>query len=533
MTWRWGSGRLNSSRVGIWNLESPMFLKSKHPGRGQPDRKGHVHTASLGMVWVSTAVAVAKALSFVSQILLGYLLSVETYAVFGLAAATLALVAGFQNSSISKVLIQKGDDFERFFEDYSALAFQFGLIGAVILCILGFGMQFYYGIPELFPVLVITAISVPILAANTILIADLSRSFRFKDINKAEILNSFVYTSILVSAAWLGANVFTVAIATVLAAVIAYVYLRKFAADRPAYFYIRPRKFWDLLGSIRSAILAGFLVALAMRADYLVLGRLLAAEALGFYTFGFMLVASLMQPISTGINQVFLPIFAKLQKNHAGLALSLDRCTLVIAMLASIFCLGLIGLAPWLIHLAWEGKWDDSQIVIVALLFAMPFRFVATIAGVAFEATGAWRLRNKLLALQAFLLATFAGIGAIYGGLIGAILGVIIQRILSGLIDFAAVKYFLGASTFPTVSFLLRSLAPFLVGCAVLLVQLGSIERLNVTSVAELMLSTTAAVTVTGALILALNPSLWRDIRALGKNIAKRLIKRFRIDPLG
>lgn len=487
-----------------------------------PARNGYAKTAAVGMAWVSAAIAVAKMLSFISQIILGYLLTIETYAVFGLAAATLALVAGFQNSSIAKVLIQKGENFDELFPQYSALAFQFGVIGGLLLICLSFGLQFYFEMPELFPVLVITAVSVPVFAANTILVADLSHTLRFRDINKAEIYRSLIYAAVLVSAAWLGADFLTVAIATSIAALVAHIYLRKLARRSPTYFRVSTAALWALLAANRPAIIAGFLIALAMRADYIVLGRLLDPVQLGFYTFGFMLVASLMQPISTGINQVFLPIFAKQQADAEGLASSLDRYTLVITLLSSIFCLALIGLAPSLINLAWDGKWNGSQIVIVALLFAMPFRLVATIAGVVFEATGAWELRNRLLVLQAILLASLAGIGAIYGGLPGAILGVIIQRILSGVIDFVIAKLISGQSLLSTTSFLVRCFLPFLIGASLLSAQTEIFDQHVSRNLPQVALYTLISLALTMLLMFVLNPSLRRDGLTLAEIVAGR-----------
>ena len=107
--------------------------------------QSYAKTAAIGMVWVSAAIAVAKLLSFISQIILGYLLTVETYAVFGLAAAALSLVAGFQNSSVAKVLIHKGANFDRLFPEYSALAFQLGIVGALIL--IGLGLLLFGVLP--------------------------------------------------------------------------------------------------------------------------------------------------------------------------------------------------------------------------------------------------------------------------------------------------------------------------------------------------------------------------------------------------
>jgi len=96
------------------------------------------------MAWVSIALIFAQALSLLSQIVLGSILPVEAYAVFGLAASALALVAGFQNPGVSKVLIQDHARFQELVPRYSAFAFQFGLIGMIVLIMIGFAFEAIY-----------------------------------------------------------------------------------------------------------------------------------------------------------------------------------------------------------------------------------------------------------------------------------------------------------------------------------------------------------------------------------------------------
>lgn len=425
-------------------------------------------SASMGMVWVTIALAFAKVLSFLSQIVLGYALSVETYALFGLAMSCVSLIAGFQGPSVSKALIQNTDRFEELFPSYSAFAFQFGLVGSLVLVLLAVMFQQFYDMPHLFAVLCVTSLSVPFLASNTTLNAGLSVKLRFRDMNVIEIKRSFLYYAVLICAALLGAEGFTMAIALVSGALLAHVMLRRHNAVRPRYVTLDVKTFFDIFVTLRWVLLAAFLTALAMRSDYFVLGKMLSVEQIGFYSFGFMLMTSLTIPVSAGITQVLLPVFARLQGDMERLREEVLRFSSAITILGSVICLVILGLGAVLVHLIWGGKWDGAQFVICILALAMPFRFLATLSGTGLEALGFWRLRNGLLVFEALLLAGSAALGASLGGLEGAIIGVIGQRILSGFMGFAFLAHKIDQPGGRTALLLLRLYAPFVIAAALL-----------------------------------------------------------------
>lgn len=424
-------------------------------------------SASTGMVWVTIALAFAKVLSFFSQIVLGYALSVETYALFGLAMSCVALIAGFQSPSVSKALIQNTDRFEDLFPSYSAFAFQFGLLGSLVLVLLALMFQQIYDMPHLFAVLCVTSLSVPFLASNTTLNAGLSVRLRFRDMNVIEIKRSFLHYGVLICSALLGAQGFTMAIALVSGALIAHVMLRRHNAVRPRYFTGDVKTFLDIFVTLRWVLLAAFLTALAMRLDYFVLGMMLSVEQIGFYSFGFMLMTSLTIPVSAGITQVLLPVFSRLQGDMDRLREEVLRFSSAITILGGVICLLIIGLGAVLVHLIWGGKWDGAQFVICVLALAMPFRFMATMSGTGLEALGCWQLRNSLLIFEAVLLAGCAALGASLGGMEGAIIGVIGQRILSGFMGFAFLAHKIDQPGGRTV-LLLRLYTPFVIAAAVL-----------------------------------------------------------------
>lgn len=485
------------------------MLKSKLPAR----------TAAAGMLWVSIALVFAKALSFFSQIVLGKLLSVETYALFGIAMASQSLIAGFYNPSVSKALIQNQQQFKELFPSYSAFAFQFGLLGGMLLIVIGLGLQWFYGVPNLLSVLCVTSLAIPLLASNTTLSASLSASLRFRLLNILQIKESFVYYIALISAAILGAEVFTVAIATVIGALCAHMLLSYYANIKPCYFKFKFQSFFGLFKRLRWVLLTPFLTALAMRSEYFIIGKIFSLKQIGYYNFAFMLITSITIPFSAGITQVLLPVFSRLKGHLDLLRAEVIRFSLSIVIMGEIVCIFILGLGPILVHLVWEGKWDGAQFLICALAIAMPFRFLATMSATGFEALGHWRLNNFLLSIEAVTLITFVALGASLAGMDGAIIGVITQRVLSGLMGFIFLSRKIDKVDVEMALALLKLYIPFVASSALLFALSATRHGAN-SSITSLWLAsaeTLSALLLFFVLSFSLNSGFYRSLMRFTK----------------
>lgn len=425
-------------------------------------------SAVKGMAWTSIAVIFSKFLSFFSQIILGYALAVESYAVFGISATALALVAGFQNSGVSKALIQKQAQFPYLMPTYSAFSLYFGALGAVVLLVIGGVFERIYEINNLFWVIAVTSLTVVIAPVNAVQMAALSIKYRFRQLNLLEMKRSVLYYAVLIGAALTGAEYFTMAVASVFGVGLHFFLLRSATPDTPVSFMLTPRQFKEIAWNLRLVIFAAFLAALAMRSDFLVLSRLISIESLGFYTFGFMLVTSVTIPLSAGINQVFLPVFSRLQSNQTLLQKEIPRFSAAVVALGAAMSLFLVGISGPLISVLWGGKWDPAVIVIVVIATAMPFRFLSTIAAAGMESYGRWGTRIALLAFETVLLLVAASIGAYFYGLTGAAFAAALQRATSGVVGYYVLSRITRTDTLGVIVFLVRLYMPYVVSISVL-----------------------------------------------------------------
>lgn len=428
------------------------------------DPKPHLssaRSAASGMVWITIALFFSKTLSFFSQIFLGHVLEVETFAIFALVTSALALVAGFQNSGINKALIQQQQQFDDLVRDYSAFAFVFGVLGTFVLLAIAMVFQNIYDYDSVFWVIAITSLTIPLVALNSIRIASMSIQLRFRAINLNEMKRALFYYTILVTCAYVGAGEYTVAIATLSGVVIQYMLLLRLTPNIQIRFRLSAVTFFQILKTLKWVVLTGFLASVALRSDFLALAKLITPAELGYYSFGFMLVTSVTIPLSAGINQIFMPIFAKLQKNQALLRQEIIRFSSAIIVLGGMICVFLVGINAAAVHVLWGGKWDPASVVITIIGMAMPFRFLATISAAGLEAGGYWRLRNSILAFEGVLLFGGAWIAASYWGLFGGLCAAAVQRIISGILGYSILAHTARIPFRTTLVFWLRNYVPF------------------------------------------------------------------------
>jgi PST family polysaccharide transporter len=246
-----------------------------------------------------------------------------------------------------------------------------------------------------------------------------------------------------------------------------------------------------------------------MNVDYLILGMFLPSSDLGYYFFGFVLVANVTGLLATGISQTLLPILSRISHDSREVSRQFFRISGAISILAGILCIGLIGLGPLGVHWVWGGKWDGAHFVILCIAAILPVRLLATVARVGLEARGKWLLCATLLMIEALILGVCAWFGAVWGGLQGAAVAVAVQRAFSGLVAFPIFSHLLGVKPRRTLEFILRLLGPY--GAAIGLLLLLSPSRhgesyeLEVVLHASVETALAMAIFVVGAFVLNKN----------------------------
>lgn len=430
------------------------------PQAGPPESSGRA--TARGMAWTAVSLTFAKSLSLVSQIALGYLLSVETYAVFALVSTALMFVSGFQNPGVNKALVQEHEQFDEIVGPYTSFALILAIGGYGLLLAIGAGFEGLYGVDQLFWIVATHGLTVPMMAVSLLHVSLLSIQLRFRAISFVDIAKSLTYYPALICLAALGADGYTMAVAFCIACLVELALLRRAAPGIPLSLRISARQFVRIAGRLRWVIASALLFTIAQRGDYFALGLLLDPRELGYYYFGFSLVANVTVMLAVGINRTLLPVFSKIRNDRAELRRQIYQSAGAIAILCGVICIGLVGFSPVLVHAIWGGKWDGCIVVVLAFATSLPLRLMANIGGTMMESDGAWARRLVYLVLDVLLLLSSAALGAWLAGLVGAAVAVGVQRAVSGLVTFEAAIRLIGGGQRRLITFGLRCFGPFL-----------------------------------------------------------------------
>ncbi|MBP1804840.1 oligosaccharide flippase family protein [Rubellimicrobium aerolatum] len=425
-------------------------------------------TALRGIAWLSLAAIGTKVLSVANQVLLGHIASPETYAVFAIGAAALALASGFYSPAIGKSLIQSQERFHALSRDYSAFAIMLSLIGVALMGVASVVLARLYDMPALTAVILVTALSLPLTALKNIYLSALSLDLRFRTMSLTGIAQAAIYYVAILAIALAGAETLSIAAALSLSVLAQVWLLRRESPSTAIGFLIGLRRFREILWSLRWIIGTGLAFGLTQNGDYLVLGAVLPEEEFGQYYFGFLLTANLGVLLTSSVGEAALPIFAKLQRSPAELRERFHSLCGGMAFVSSLLALGLMGLLPLVAHAVWGGKWDEAALAGTAIAMTLPLRLNEAIGAAVLESQGRWRLRAVLMIADAGALMLAAAVGGLLWGLPGAAFCVAAEQGLVGLLSYAVAARRIGLALPEQAARLLRIVLPLAVGIAAL-----------------------------------------------------------------
>jgi O-antigen/teichoic acid export membrane protein len=425
-------------------------------------------SATSGMMWMSVSVLLSRALLFIMQIVLGFVLDARDYSIFAMVSVAISVVGGLQNAGQSKILIQKHDQYQALVRDYTDFSLYMGLIAGCVLAALGLIFGKFYRNPELFYVVGLSALSVPLTSLISIQFARLSIDLRFREMCMIDFYVAATNVGVVVISAFLGARYYSIGLGLVASTILRYVLNRLVAPTLIPSFGLSIASFLAILGQVKWLIITAFLIGLSQQGGYFVLGRAISAESLGYFYFGFQITANIGQLLAQGIANTLFPIFTAMRQDPRALNRAFLRASSVIHFACSVLCLGVVGFAPWLMHFVWRGKWDMAIVTAVAIALTLPMRMLSPIGYITLDSFGKWRLRTGLLALDAGTMMLAALVGAYVADLQGASIAVALQRLASGMVDFSFAVRILGGRPGDIAGFAGRAFIPFWLPAAAL-----------------------------------------------------------------
>lgn len=381
-----------------------------------------------GLTWSFASQFGKQASLFIITAILARLLSPDDFGLLGMATVFTGFVQMINEEGISGALIQNQKLGEK---HYSSVFWLNIFVGALLMLLMTFLSPLiaaFYRKPELSPILML--ISLNFITASFVVVqrALFTKELDFKKLAIAETIAVIASGIVAIVLAYKGYGVYSLVYQILILTLINMLALWMLSNWRPKFtFEIEAIK--DIFHF--SIHMTGFNILnyIARNIDYLLIGKFLGAEPLGYYTLAYKLMLYPLQSISWTIGRVMFPAFSKIQHDLAKVRENYLKMIKAISLITFPMMFGLFAVAPEFIRVVYGPKWEPVILLIQILCFCGLVQSIGTTVGTIYQSQGRADLQFKLSAIYAAMASSSIAVG-LQWGLVGVALSYSIFSII-------------------------------------------------------------------------------------------------------
>lgn len=390
--------------------------------------KGKVVT---GVFWNVVQLLVNRSFDFAIKLILARLLFPDQFGIVGMATVFTSFVQVFNDLGIGAALVQRKE--EQLNEEHYHTSFWTGVIWSAGIYLLIFFVvaplaAAFYKEPilnSIIPVLSIGVLSSPI---NLVHNAQLTKQMNFKKL--AFISNvSTIFSGVLaLILAYLGFGVWALVFNSVATFIVAMPLYFKATGWFPKFIWSK-QAFHDIFGFGVYTTGTNLFNNLIQKVDYLLIGKLLSASALGTYTLAFVLTDTFRSQLMNIMNKVMYPVYGKKQDDP----ISLKRYYLNVVKYNSVviypIMLFLVVLGePFIINF-FGNKWQGTILPLKILALSVMVHMMVNSHGSLIRGLGRPKLEMNIQLFKALCLyVPLISLGIYQYGIIGAAYAYLVNK---------------------------------------------------------------------------------------------------------
>jgi O-antigen/teichoic acid export membrane protein len=414
--------------------------------------------------WAYGSFVSGKLLVFISTIILARLLVPEEFGQVAYCLIAIQYLDILNGFGVSSAVVSRRDRIE----EAANAALWIGLGTGTLLYLLSWVSAPYLAdffnepaVTDLFRVL---AIVIPISALGAVPTALIQRSMRFKAKFVPDVGRSIAKGLFSVVLAWQGFGVWSLIIGQIAGEVAATVILIALARWRPTRAF-DPQVTRQMLRYGGNIIVVGVSGALITNLDYLIVGRVLGATALGYYTLAYRVPELVIRNTNYVIGKVAFPLLAQVQDQTAELKRAYGMLLRYVSLFTVPAGVGLALISPLFVHTFFTDKWESAIPVMQLIAIALGISSIGFLPGIIYKSINRPEILNRLSMVK--LVAT---VGALLLAVRWEIEGVAAAQVALAIffvvLDTIVVQRVLGF----TIDDMLRSLMPCVVSTSVMTV---------------------------------------------------------------
>lgn len=368
-------------------------------------------TASRGLRWTAVSQAARRGTQLVTLAVLAHFMPAREIGLLGMATGVLDLALSFRDLGLATAIIQRDELDDQLLSSVFWAQLGFGVLGSVLIWLSAPLVAAFYGEPRLVLIIGVLSLTFTLACAGSLHQGILERRLAFEKVGRAEIFSALFGAAFGIGAGLMGAGVWSLIIQSLTTQAGLTLWLWVQTRWVPA----RQFQWSDIRGLFPFGLhmTGSSLLDFAMRnADYILIGRFLGAEALGYYSLAFRMVVYPMLAVTQAVHRVLFPMASRLRNNEASFTHAYLRGVTAIALITAPMAAGLAALRKPFVAAVLGPNWAPT---IPLLLILVPLGFSQSVGGTTgtiFQAQGRTDLmfRWGLIVCLGFIAAVAVGI---------------------------------------------------------------------------------------------------------------------------
>ncbi len=415
-----------------------------------------------GTFWSFLSYTSGRLVTFVTTLILARLLVPEEFGVIAYCTIVIAYLDLLNNFGVGHALIARRDRLE----EAQNAAFVVSVGSSVVLYagtwLAAPSLAVFFNEPQVTPLLRVLSVGLILIGFGTVPMAMLQRDLRFKAYLLPGIVRNVIRAIVAVGMAWQGFGVWSLVVSELVNKVLEVIIPWWIVRWRPTRAF-DPQVMREMLGygiHITGVSLVG---SFMVNVDYLLVGRLLGATALGYYTMAFRIPELVIRSVSHIVDTVAFPVLARTQsdpeKTHEVYFAYLRYMSLVTFPAG----FGLALLSPALVQVFFAEVWRPMIAPMQFIAIASALSIVSYLSGIIYNAIGRPDLTFKLslVKLPVVVAVLYAGT---FWGIVGVAAGHVALTLVCMALDLVMIRRVTKA---PLIG-VLDAVRPALLGAAIM-----------------------------------------------------------------
>lgn len=340
-----------------------------------------------GFKWITISQVSRQVAQLITTAILARLLNPDDFGLIGMAMVAIGFINIFKDLGTSSAIIQRQDVSDQLLHSIYWVNVIFGLISTMVLFLLSGSIASFYNEPRIEPVLETLSMTFTISGMSIVHQSILEKELAFRKVAKGEIVSTVTGSVVGIALALNGFGVWSLVFQSIAVSAVTTVLLSLASGWRPkAVFVLDEIK----RVSSYSMHLTGYSVFnyLVRNSDYLLVGKFLGAQDLGFYTLAYRIMLFPLQNISSVISRVMFPVYSILRDDDETFRQAYLRVTSVIALISFPIMIALWVVADSFVVTIFGNQWIPSVLLIKILIPVGILQSIGTTVGSIYQAKG-------------------------------------------------------------------------------------------------------------------------------------------------